>query len=98
MNVQTELQPVDFSFFHKNKTLWVNKATSTQSVQKTLGGPLMTGMLVTSMNGQGLFLGAEWSSLIHPLPRDDAVLGVHGTCSRQDPRMSTCLPDTMPQA
>lgn len=27
MNVQTELQPVDFSFFHKNKTLWGNKAT-----------------------------------------------------------------------
>lgn len=27
-----------------------------------------------------------------------AVLGVHGTCSRRAPRMSTCLPDIMPQA
>lgn len=38
MNIETELQPVDASFFHRNKTLWENKMTSTPSVQKTLGG------------------------------------------------------------
>ena len=55
-------------------------------------------MLVTSMDGRVLFLRAEWSSLIYPLPPEmTTVLGVHGTSSHRGLCISTCLPDSMLQ-
>lgn len=67
INIQTELQPVDASFFHRNKTLWGNKATSTQSVQKTLGGASGDWDACNKHGWRVLFLRAEWSSLRWPL-------------------------------
>lgn len=89
MNVQTELQPADFSFFHKNKTLWENKTTSTQSVQKTLGGA-SGDWYACNKHGWAVQSGPPWH-ILSPLRR--WVMSVRWTCSRQGPRTSTYLPD-----